>query len=107
PAPRLGVAYSLTGDGKTALKATWGRFNWIGNPGDGPTYNGNATASTTYRWVDLNGDKQFQRGEEGAFVSATGASTSVINPNLQQAKTYETAVVFERELRAYLADALA
>ena len=29
--PRIGASYDLTGDGKTVLKANWGRFYF--NPG--------------------------------------------------------------------------
>jgi hypothetical protein len=38
--PRVGVVYDLTGDGKTAVKASWGKYMAGGNPVDGnPIYN--------------------------------------------------------------------
>jgi hypothetical protein len=38
--PRVGVVYDLTGDGKTALKAAWGRYIAGGNPVTGnPIFN--------------------------------------------------------------------
>ena len=35
--PRVGVVYDLTGDGKTALKAAWGKYVAGGNAADGST----------------------------------------------------------------------
>ena len=52
--PRLGVAYDLFGDGKTALKASWGRYTpYIGGQAgvvDIPALN--QAASTTRTWND-------------------------------------------------------
>jgi hypothetical protein len=58
-APRVSATYDLTGDGKTVLKASWGRYLDQINTGTPPNPNGNI--SQTYNWVD-NGDLVFQPG---------------------------------------------
>src|SRR5690606_2162732 len=55
-APRFGVVYDLTGDGRTVIKANYGLY-WH-NPGVGlsSTANENQSAkNVTYRWNDING----------------------------------------------------
>ena len=53
--PRLGVAYDLFGDGKTALKASLGRYSaQLVNAAQNPTRS--MAASTTRTWNDANGN---------------------------------------------------
>ena len=54
--PRLGVAYDLFGDGKTALKATVGRYSQrnVGVATNNPATN--QAASATRNWTDANGN---------------------------------------------------
>ncbi len=66
-APRIGMTFDLTGDGKTVLKGNYGLY-WH-NPGVGVGGSGNpntAGKSATYSWNDINGDRRWQPGEEGA-----------------------------------------
>jgi hypothetical protein len=44
--PRVGVAYDLTGDGRTALKAAWGRYVSGGDAAQGNPINNLATRAT-------------------------------------------------------------
>ena len=82
--PRAGVTYDLAGDGKTVVKASYGLF-WH-NPG--PTVSADANPnqnnkSVTYNWNDINGDRQYQAGEEvGAPTNTTLAGTVTIDPNI-------------------------
>jgi hypothetical protein len=74
-APRLSGVYDLGGHGTSAIKSGWGRFDLVRNAGGGqfnnPFSGGAAGAgNTTYRWRDLNGDKQYQPGE--ANLDPTG-----------------------------------
>ena len=80
----------MSGDGKTVVKGTWGRY--LRNPDVSQTdpFNYNSLLSTTYRWHDLNGNRDYDTGEVALalnsvdFVSSTGASNNVVNPDLKQ-----------------------
>ena len=117
PAPRLGAIFQLTGDGKTVLKATYGRYNHT--PGDdfAQAYNPNSGIITTYRWSDLNGNGDYDPGEVNLdtngpdFVSITGQVSSgsassvgavniLDNPDLVMPRTQQATVSLERELFA-------
>ena len=105
PAPRVGLAYDLSGDGKTVWKGTYGFFNHL--PGDhafAGQFDANAPVNTTYRWHDLNGDGLYQPGEVNLsttgpdYVSQTAAGTTLPNPSLKQPYTNEFSTSIEREL---------
>jgi len=100
PAPRLGLTYSLTGDGKTVLKANYGKYWW--NPGAQLSQDNNPNPEVWFRryvWNDLNSDKVYEPGEEGRLnSSAGGVATQVIDPNLKDTYTNELAAWVEREI---------
>ena len=54
--PRLGVSYDLFGDGKTALKATVGRYISGGTLASAVNPVNTSVNSATRTWSDLNGD---------------------------------------------------
>ena len=98
--PRVGAIYDLTGDGKTLLKANFGRYYF--NPGvnlaDAVSPNP-ATQYTEYVWTDRNGDGLWQPGEEGAVNSQVGGAASItFDPNLKNSYTDELSSWVEREL---------
>ncbi len=69
--PRFGASYDLMGDGKTVLKANWGRFYF--NPGVNLADAVNANTANQYSdyvWNDLNNDRVFQQGEAGRAADA-------------------------------------
>ncbi|MFN7916455.1 MAG: TonB-dependent receptor [Vicinamibacterales bacterium] len=100
PAPRLGLTYTLTGDGKTVLKANYGKYWW--NPGAQLSQDNNPNPEVWFRryvWNDLNGDKVYQKGEEGRLnSSAGGVATQVIGADLKDTYTTEFAGWLEREI---------
>lgn len=103
PAPRLGMTYDATGDGKTVLKANYGTYWW--NPGADLVFNISPNASAwwrRYRWTDLNNDNRWQPGEEAAVPSTTrgGTATESLDPNLKNSYTQEFATFLEREVMA-------
>jgi hypothetical protein len=88
-APRVAGTYDLTGDGKTIVKASWGKYlDQIGTGTPGPNPNG--AVSQRYTWLDLNGDLAFQPGNAawdgtkyvgGEFGPIVANQTSIPNPN--------------------------
>ena len=65
--PRIGISYDLTGNGRTAIKAYFGRFyNQFGSE-ILEAANQNALATQNVVWNDLNGDRRLNAGELGAI----------------------------------------
>ena len=106
PAPRIAAAYDLSGDGKTVAKATYGLFTHVMTEDFAQSFNGNARATSRYRWTDPNGNNDYDDGEVNlsstspAFISATGATNSIMNTELAQPVTHEVSLSTERELIA-------
>jgi len=99
-APRIGLSYPLDKANRTVVKATYGWYNFATQANYADTYNRNAANTTTYRWSDLNGNRDYDDGEFGTFVSSTGASSSMTNPDLKQPKTHEVTASVERQIAA-------
>jgi hypothetical protein len=98
--PRLGAIYDLAGDGRTVLKANWGRFFF--NPGvnlaDAVNPN-TANQYADYAWNDVNGDRVFQEGEQGVLQQRFGgAAGAAIDPELENSYTDEASFFLEREV---------
>ncbi len=55
-APRFGIAWDVQGNGKTAIKAGFGKYVRAYSSGFADTYDPNIFTSTTLSWADLNGD---------------------------------------------------
>jgi hypothetical protein len=98
--PRLGLTYDLRGNGKTVMKASYGRYYF--NPGVGladAISNNPSTQFSEYAWTDLNGDRLWQDGEQGALTTQSGgASTVQLDPNLKNSLTDELSAWVEQEL---------
>jgi hypothetical protein len=98
-APRVGVTFDLSGDGRTVIKGNYGLY-WH-NPGVAVGGNGNpntAGKSATYSWNDINGDRRWQPGEQGAQVSASLEGAIGVDPNIKAPYTHEAAGWLERQL---------
>ena len=99
-APRIGLSLPLDQNKRTVLKATYGWYNFATQANYGDTYNPNAANTTTYRWSDLNGNKNYDDGEFGTYVTSTGALSSVMNHDLKEPKTHEFTTSVERQIAA-------
>src|SRR5262245_10952426 len=100
--PRASAVYDVMGDGKTAAKASYGRYYYLLPTGGSPfnLVNPNANYFTTYGWNDINNDLKFQPGEQtGAGVLTTGTTTT-IDPNFRRPYTDEYSFGVDRELMA-------
>jgi len=87
-APRFSGTYDLSGQGKTVLKLSAGKyFDQVGTGTPGPNPNG--TVSQTYPWNDIDGDLIFDRGAAvwngfryvGGEFGTGNVTTSIPNPN--------------------------
>jgi hypothetical protein len=109
-APRLHFAYDVAGNGRTAVKGGWGRFNELRTAYNEPmSWDQNAFIRTTYTWHDLNGNRQYDPGEVNLdpngldFVSSSGGANRVVNSNEGQPKLDEFSLTLEHQLRVHWA----
>lgn len=99
PAPRFGATYKVTGAGTTVLKVNAGRFWWNPDVNVAGSVNPNiATAYERYAWTDANGDRTWQRGEEGRLIARVGGAALTLDPGLKDAYTDELAAWVDHEL---------
>ena len=61
-APRAGLAFDVTGDGKTVVKATYGWFNHTATEDFAAAHNPNTLVTTRYRWRDLEPQQRLRPG---------------------------------------------
>ena len=104
-APRIGVVFDLSGDGRTVLKCHYGLY-WH-NPGIGVSSNANPNTpakNATYTWNDqlgcagcISGDRRWQPGEETSRQSAALEGSIQLDPNLEAPYTHEASGWFERQ----------
>jgi hypothetical protein len=103
--PRISAVYDVTGDGRTAAKASAGRYYYVLSTGGGgvTNVNRNANYSELYTWNDLNADHKFQIGEQTGTpvvtaVLVNGQILTSIDPNFTRPYTDEYGFGFDREL---------
>lgn len=96
--PRLGVAWDLSGTGKTVIKLNWGQF--YSSPATALGSDTNPIQKTEYifGWNDLNHDKQFQPNEFGAFATSNGGSNFRVGSNFRAPRTDDAEVFIERQI---------
>ena len=105
--PRISAVFDLSGDGKTAAKASAGRYYYVLSTGGGgvSNVNRNGSYSETYSWLDRNGDHRFQSGEQTgtpvvSAVVVNGAVLTSIDPDFSRPYTDEYNVGVDREIAA-------
>ncbi len=96
--PRLGATYDLMGDGKTVLKANWGRFYFNTGVSLADAINPNTSQQySDYNWNDLNGDLIYQEGEETTLITRFGGvANAAIDADLENSYTDEMSFFVER-----------
>ena len=103
--PRVSAVLDLSGDGKTAAKASAGRYYYVLSTGGGgvSNVNRNGNYSETYGWNDQNGNHKFDLGEQTgppvvSAVVVNGAILTSIDPNFSRPYTDEYSFGVDREL---------
>jgi carboxypeptidase family protein len=113
--PRVGVAWDVTGSGRTVAKASYGIFGDTMGDLFSNAFNPNGQATQTYAWIGPCLATQYRNNTFNNTscdvtpdflatlpsltpLSATGGINSVINPDLRQNTTYEATGRVEREL---------
>lgn len=105
--PRASAVFDVTGNGKTAAKASVGRYYYVLSTGGGgvSNVNRNANYSEQYAWTDLNGNRKYDIGEQTGTpvvtaVVVNGAILTSIDPNFSRPYTDEYSFGVDRELMA-------
>jgi len=97
-APRLGLVYDVLGNHKAALKAGYARYHHQIGGGMIDVPNPLGLAGKGYTWIDRNGDRKFQKGEEGDLLFAFGGNINTVDPNLKRPRTDEVTAGLDFEL---------
>jgi hypothetical protein len=97
-APRLGVSFDLFRDGRTALKAYYGRFyNQFGSQ-IAEAANPNAIVDQAVSWDDQNGNLALDPGELGAFTGFPRGLFPTVDPDATRPYSEEFNAGVERQL---------
>jgi hypothetical protein len=103
PAPRVGMALDIFGNGKTVAKASWARYNLQWNLAFAQDFNQNQQTTIAYRWRDLDGNNDYTPGEVNLslngpdFISISGSSNNTVNPDLKWPHVNEWSASLEHE----------
>jgi outer membrane receptor protein involved in Fe transport len=97
-APRVGVSFDPQGDGRTALKAFWGRYyNNFSNALDAVDPGGVNTR--TYAFLNTAGDGLYHGPQDlGTLLSSTGGSSTTYNPDMPTPYADEIDLSVQRQL---------
>jgi hypothetical protein len=101
-APRTGLVYKITNDGKNVAKASYSRYYETMYTSEYASVNQNSIQTggvETHVWLgDLNNNGLVEANEIGAFKSGFTPKANKIDPNLKDPKTDEIMFAFQREL---------
>ncbi len=100
--PRLGMVFDLTGDARTLLKSSYGRYHWVLWLDRAQQASVAGDRNRKHVWNDLDGDRNFTVDELGPVLSALdpGVNRVTIDGNLDPSYTDEFTVGLTREVAA-------
>lgn len=100
-APRVGAAYDLFGDGRTAIKGSIGKYNVAEGAAQALMYNPMVFGTDTRTWTDRNGNDIAEDSEIGPPRSRTFGVRRNRNPdpNLDWPYSWLTNIGIQHELR--------
>jgi Carboxypeptidase regulatory-like domain/TonB dependent receptor-like, beta-barrel len=95
--PRLGVSFDPAGDGRSVIKAFYGRYYY--NFADRlSNLNPGGTNSQRWTFTDPNGNRVYDgRQELGTLILTTGGTSTRIDPDLKTPYADEFSVSYERQ----------
>lgn len=97
-APRLGVAWDLTGKGRTVLKMNWGQFYSYPSTNIASAVEPLLAASATFTWNNPN-NLPFNMNQLGSLVgSPTVAQGATVQPNLKDERFDDMGVILQHQL---------
>lgn len=99
--PRISAAVDVSGDGRTAVKTSAGRYYYvIATGGILDTANPNANYSEQYQWNDVNRDLHFQSGEQtgNPVISRADLTSISFDPDYRRPYTDEYTGGLDHEL---------
>lgn len=97
-APRVGLIFDVSGDGRTAIKANYARYYYQISTGVPNSVNPNGIGGETFIWNDLNGDLKFQAGETGRSLGKFGGLRTIMDPHIRQPRSDEFEIGVDHEL---------
>jgi hypothetical protein len=100
-APRLGLAFDLTGTGRSVLRAAYSRFYRIEGTELADAVNANGLSGRTYKWdgSEVNGvpdESEFLTPAN--FLGSFGGIATRIDPNLRRPYSDEISVAWEQQV---------
>ncbi len=100
--PRIGVAYDLTGAGRTVLRGSFSKY--MGNEGVAlaESLNPNFMSTNRCAWTDVNGDRYAQANELSRCAGFSGGVTTIVDPELRRPFNREYSLGIDHELAANL-----
>ncbi|MBA2303082.1 MAG: TonB-dependent receptor, partial [Acidobacteria bacterium] len=99
--PRAGFAYDLRGDGKSVVKAFYGRYYFNSADIIADQQNPVGLARLRYNFNDLNGNRLLDGPQElGNFITTVGGGGFVtVDPDLERPFGEEVSTHYEQEIR--------
>jgi hypothetical protein len=100
-APRIGVAYDITGRGGTLMKMSVGRYKLPTLVGG--TVNPNTTEWwTMHQWTDSDGSELWEPGEQGTILDRRGGTATAVDPDLRSPAIVEGTAWIEQQLHGHM-----